>query len=295
MADALLDADDESHQKAHYKIPKLARASSPKQPEPDSDLEEGELEGMVKQFEVERVKGPLINSKLSKFVESAFFRPNEAKVSDITEKTVKPENLEVKVQKINPVIWDKINPQTQIVDAKLQHTLADQMKVTYLLVETMQNMHAAKQTEYMMPLMEAVALLGSAGHKINLNRKNLIQKQLNPKFRAAVNSVGVEDNGKSEYLFGDKIPETVKLMEDSAKLKENLGKFTKSTFRPQSFRPYNEVRQQYRETATKPRQEYYKQNSGSKNYRANQDRSNRYVKRPAGRGSPRYSHTQRRH
>jgi hypothetical protein len=251
-AEDLLELSDQVYspprKSAKYVIPRAVPATTVVEEvdnanlEGQEDIEEGEisLQTLMKEFEPDVEVGPELNPNIVSFIEKAFDQPNEAKMAEIADRLLKPANLNIDIQKVNPVVWERLPMNSQILDARVQRIMKNDLKVAYLLADIIQNMDQSKNTEFLKPVMEAVAILGANSYSVKEARKVNLQRGLNPKFKAALNTVNEGDCGKTEFLFGDKLGETVKLMEESDKLKVNLSRQSKNSGAPRSGRdaPY---------------------------------------------------------
>jgi hypothetical protein len=215
---------------------------------PAQDLVNEQFDDLIGEFETHVEVGPQIKQKLVDFIENAQYKPNELKIKEITDRVLKPQNLNVGIERVNSVVWEKISVNTQVTDGRMQGILKKLLPATFLLADTIQQMADAKQLEFVKPLMEVVALLGETQYKAKFIRRNAIQRDLNPKFRTALTSVKEgDDEPKSSKLFGDNLADAVKLIEDSDRLKQNLAKYPVKKPTPYKQSGFRVCRQYQRE------------------------------------------------
>lgn len=167
----------------------------------------------------------------------------EKKLSDICDEILRPENCDnLVVPKVNPTIWDNLNPKTRSLDLKIQRCQKPLIKGLAALVTSYDGRELSEMEQ------NILALLANSVFEINMLRKDIIKPNLNQKYTHLCK----QSVTPAEWLFGDDLPKTVKELEDQQKasvVKSPPYKIGHRIANSTKFMPYNldSYRQRYRD------------------------------------------------
>ena len=177
-------------------------------PREHCSTEKSEAVGFAAKFACPTESGPPIGNELAQSVN--FLMENKLEEKQLTqtcENYPKPQNCNLVIPKVNPLIWENLGAKTRTMDVKIQNC---QKPLVKGITAVLKNIGDRKTTE---AEEDSIALLANANYQLNLIRKDLIKPELNQRYAHLC-----KPNVKStEWLFGDDLTKTVKDLDEQQK------------------------------------------------------------------------------
>ena len=157
----------------------------------------------------------------------------ENHIVETCDKYPQPENSQLVVPKVNPIIWDNLSGKVRALDLRLQKCLKPLVKGMTAMLRTA-NTSRGEAEELTDTQQDAIALIANASYELNTLRKSLIKPDINSRYTHLCKpSVKT-----TQWLFGDDLHKTVKEMDEQQK---TVGAIRGRTFfRQQRYNPYQQ-------------------------------------------------------
>jgi|GEM_PF-6923895 len=265
-------------------------ANDPDESVDESGVEAEREENLALVFEGDEDAGPALPPKIANYVQGcASKRIDKDKLSDIKKRYPRPENCEALcVPQINQGIWKELSSRHRSMDIHVQATQGLVAKGLSAVLVAKEDLRKATSNANQEPfskvhseLNDAIALLGNAHLQLSHRRRELLRPGINPKYQSLCNS----SQPVSTMLFGDKVQDTLKDMNEMAKLSRSIS--SRDRYHPYEHSDRNRDnsysqsgnRSLNRRGRSAPSKgQSWKNSSNSQNYRSNA-RHNRSEKR----------------
>lgn len=172
----------------------------------------------------EETTDPPINERWANAISDILkTKQDPAKAKELREKIKRPDNIPLmRVKRINPVIWEKMNPATRSMDARMQlvgESLVASMAGQARLIDTFTSGErtAKRSLETVVNTMQNIAC---AVEELNNIRRDLIKPDLNSQYKSLGKHLEKDDSG--EWLYGDNLNAHVKALDETAKLSNHV-------------------------------------------------------------------------
>jgi hypothetical protein len=181
-------------------------------------------------FETPSVLGPKVKEELAEVLNRALrANPNEEKFAKLTEKHLRPENMDnLQTPKVDTTIWKGLPMEVRSADIQLQKATADMGTCLVPLIrilEATQDQNFNKQTVKELAS-DAVKMMAHCINANNLKRKTRIKKSLLPQFKPICESTKTS----ATQLFGDTLKEEIKALNEKPSLITSTGSQGKKPF-----------------------------------------------------------------
>ncbi|XP_022794107.1 uncharacterized protein LOC111332899 [Stylophora pistillata] len=149
------------------------------------------------------------------------------KLKNLLDKYNRPENCEdIKATKVNPKIWNQLNPNKRKVDLQLSNMQQVVRKVTFATLQTtnalLQNASCSTNSNLIMQSVDVVALLG----QVNTQLAQFASEQIKPALKLEYSTIcSAEVLLTSQYLFGDELAKQLQDARESSKISQSVGHF----------------------------------------------------------------------
>lgn len=201
----------------------------------DPKLQKGKeddlLQELAKLYESEgSVSDPLSNAKLANLVDKMVKTSlSEEQLKEKHAKYNRPQNCENLIgTRVNPEIWSKIRSNTKTKDLKMQKletslikSMLPTLQLADKLLDLKMNDKPASKTEvceFLALALDSLTLMGHSVNEINLQRRDLIQPDLNDQFRQLCGT----QTPISKLLFGDDLPKSVKEINETNRVGQRV-------------------------------------------------------------------------
>lgn len=125
----------------------------------------------------------------------------------------------------NPQVLEALRPEARRVDFRLREVSKDILRAASIITKSLVNLDKVAREEHNPVVAQevnlingAMALLGHANVRNNINRRFVMKRELNQKF----SHLCTDKVPMSRFLFGDDISKSVRQIEESAKLRSTI-------------------------------------------------------------------------
>ena len=166
----------------------------------DSDV----LKDIAQDLNVKERTDPAIHEGLAGIFQTRLKgKMSDDKLKTKMEKYVRPENVDLRVPKVNPLVWNQLSSQTRTQDARSQKSqsaligaLIASVKAADLAMKKYSN-----DRELITLLTDSVAMGLQFNQEVNHSRRAAMKTDLHRDYASLCNMTPVAEN--SEFLFGD--------------------------------------------------------------------------------------------
>jgi len=191
-------------------------------------------------FEGDETLGPKIHDGLAEFVAKCTRkRVEKSKLSELKDKNPRPENCStLKVPTVNPCIWKDLKKIAKSGDVQVQTTQSlvstgltsviiakDQVLALSSAKESNPKETAAALKAVNTQLTSAITLLGNAFLELSHRRRDALRFNLSKPYQSLCN----KSTPVTDFLFGDKVEESIKEINETAKLSSSLSRNSSSS------------------------------------------------------------------
>lgn len=147
------------------------------------------------------------------------------KLKTLLDKYKRPENCEdIKATKVNPEIWNQLNPNKRKVDLQLSNMQQVVRKATFGTLQTtnvlLQNASGSTNSNLIIQSVDVVALLGHVNTQLAQFRREQIKPALKQEYSTICTA---EVPLTSQYLFGDELAKQLRDAKESSKISQSVG------------------------------------------------------------------------
>ena len=184
------------------------------------------LQDIANGFEDDDATGDKIMQQLADIATKRWGKKlSSDKLKNLLDKYKRPENcVDIKATKVNPEIWNQLNPNKRKVDLQLSNMQQVVRKVTFATLQTtnvlLQNASGSTNSNLIGQSVDVVALLGHVNTQLAQFRREQIKPALKQEYS---NICSAEVPLTSQYLFGDEFAKQLRDARESRKISHSVG------------------------------------------------------------------------
>ena len=185
-----------------------------------STTEQDIIDSLTQALKSRPKKSPPVDAKIASLVDDILTGDLSADMArEKGEKYPPPENCKhLQAITINEEIWDVVSRKNKSIDLafqKVQEPLVEGLSALAILsdclVKDVQSSKTTNTREVLNQVMDAVAILGNANWRLNMKRREIIKRELNPPYTRLCE----EEITPSQKLFGNDLSKHLKKMTDA--------------------------------------------------------------------------------
>lgn len=220
---------------SHYDEPELESSSSTTRPfeniEDDGDNVFSEI---CKGFSKADQCGKSVNQALADLINTTFKEGlSEDNLNDTMKNIFRPENCEsLKETRVNTGVWSVLRPQTQTEDSKMRGIQKCIVKAACNITELLDLSSSDLNRQSLKLGTTSLGLLGQANKWLNVRRRELHKKDMDPKLHHLCSSA----IPFSDLLYGDSMVKDIKDIQEINKISKNVGAVNRGNRGGRGFR-----------------------------------------------------------
>ncbi|XP_045166692.2 uncharacterized protein LOC123530066 [Mercenaria mercenaria] len=197
----------------------------------------------AKKFQKSDSVAPEVSEKLATVVNSTFREGmSDEHFCDVSKNILRPSNCEaLKETRVNSGVWSVLKPTTQTDDSKMRGIQNSIVKAACNIVKIMDKGSQMFDDEMLVWGTDAIGLLGHANRWINIRRRDLHKRDMDPKLHHLCSPMVPF----TDQLYGDSMIKDIKDIQELNKISRNVvrggssGRFRGRQFRGRRFQPYS--------------------------------------------------------